>query len=57
MQIVDVSKSMEHKGEEALLMTKYGIETVIINGNKPNTLTDFIKDKQMEASIKSVKLS
>jgi len=51
MEVIDFSGGMKHKVEEALLMTKYGIETVIINGNKVDSLTNFIKGKQLKGTI------
>ncbi len=51
MSVVDVSGGMRHKVEEALSMTKYGIETIIINGNKRNTFTNFIQGKKMNGTV------
>jgi isopentenyl phosphate kinase len=48
---VDVTGGMTHKISEALTIAKKGIETLIINGNKTNELSNAILGKQTKGTV------
>jgi isopentenyl phosphate kinase len=48
---VDVTGGMTHKISEALAIAKKGIETLIINGNKTNELSNAILGKQTKGTV------
>lgn len=48
--VVDVTGGMTHKVEESLALTKYGISTLIINGNKTNGLKNALLNKLVQGT-------
>lgn len=51
MNVTDVTGGMEHKIEDALAMTKYGIETWLMNGNRPHNIVKAIHGKPKEGTV------
>jgi isopentenyl phosphate kinase len=50
MKVADVTGGMGHKVEEALTMTKYGIETVILNG-MTDAFFNFVENNEMKGTV------
>lgn len=50
LSVADVTGGMGHKVEEALLMTRYGIETLLLNGNT-SSMTAFFAGKQVQGTV------
>jgi isopentenyl phosphate kinase len=50
MQVADVTGGMGHKVEEALQMTKYGIETVLMNG-ATDDFSVFLAGKMVRGTV------
>lgn len=50
MEVADVTGGMGHKVEEALSMTKYGIETIIMNGANED-FSNFVRGKQINGTV------
>jgi isopentenyl phosphate kinase len=50
MTVADVTGGMRHKVEEALMMTRYGVETLLLNGNTVN-LPELFAGKHLQGTI------
>lgn len=50
MKVADVTGGMGHKIEEALQMTKYGIETVLLNGTNGD-FSNFLSGKKVRGTV------
>jgi isopentenyl phosphate kinase len=50
LSVADVSGGMGHKVEEALLMTTYGVDTLLLNGNNAS-LEAFFAGKQIQGTV------
>jgi len=47
----DVTGGMLHKIEDALIMASLGTETLLINGNRKNELTNALLGKKVEGTL------
>lgn len=51
LTVKDVTGGMVHKIEDALMMASLGIETLLINGNRKNELTNALLGKKVEGTL------